>query len=169
MDVAWLEQHALRYVARWESSAAGVASLLERKVRERCERTDESAERVLATIPSVVDALVERGYVDDRRYADGLFERLRRHGTSMARIRATMLGKGVGEEILQEVLAEVEPNAEITAAWKLAQRRGLGPHCKDESRRAKDRERHLGILARQGFDLETALGVVDAETIPESR
>ena len=34
MDLAWLEERALRYAARWEASAAGVATLLERKILE---------------------------------------------------------------------------------------------------------------------------------------
>jgi len=179
MDDHWLEQHALRYAARWETTRRGVAELLERKVRERCDRTGESPEDALPGIPEVVERLVARRYVDDRRFASQLFERLRRQGRSRAQIRMQLRRKGVPDAITLELTRdEAEPEAELRAAWRLARRRRLGPYARepdrdpdrdpesetetDPERRRARRERHLAVLARQGFSLEIACRVVDA-------
>ncbi len=168
MDLAWLEERALRYVARWESSAASVARILERKILERCERTGESPDLVLEMIPALVAQLIERGYVDDRRFAAGTLERQRRRGGSTAQIRARLAAKGISESLLDELLAREDPEVEIRAAWKLARRRRLGPYCDDPAERRQSRDRQIGVLCRQGFEHETALAIVDAQTLPES-
>jgi len=170
LDAAWLEGHALRYAARWETTRRGVAELLERKVRERCERTGESPEAVLARVPGIVEELVARRYVDDRRFATQLTERLRRQGRSRAQIQMQLRRKGVPDGLILEQLrerdgdgADAERDAELQAAWRLARRRRLGPHCPDPERRAALRERHLAALARQGFSREIAERVIDAD------
>jgi regulatory protein len=170
MDRDWLEQQALRYAARWESSAAAVRAHLERKVRERALETGESPDDILGFVPWVIQRLLERNYVDDRRFALTTIDRMRRQGRSTAQIEARLRAKGISESIRQELLKdEVEANdqPELQAAWRLARRRKLGPYCLDSTKRAQHRERHLGVMARQGFDRETAERVVDAENSPE--
>lgn len=182
LDAAWLEGHALRYAARWETTRRGVEELLERKIRERCERTGESPEAALARVPGIVEGLVDRRYVDDRRFAIQLVERLRRQGRSRAQIQMQLQRKGVPDAIILEWTrdeakdggrdeargeADSEPGAEgaegaeLQAARRLARRRRLGPHCPDPERRAALRERHLAALARQGFSREIAELVID--------
>jgi regulatory protein len=163
MDLAWLEERALRYASRWEASAAGVVTLLERKIFERCERTGESSDLALEMIPALVAKLIDRGYVDDRRFAASALERQRRRGASTARIRARLISKGIAESLLDELLAEEDPEMEVRSAWRLARRRRLGPYCDDPAERRELRDRHLGVLSRQGFEHETALEIVDAD------
>jgi regulatory protein len=163
MDADWLERKALAYTARWESTRRGVSQLLERKVRERCDRTDERLEVALALIPEIVERLAARNYVNDRRAANQLFERLRQQGRSRAQIRVRLLRKGVPESIADELTQDDDPEAELRSAWKTARKRGLGPHCTDPERRVANRDRDLAILARQGFSCEIAHRVVDAK------
>ena len=169
MDHAWLEERALRYAADWKASAAGVATLLERKILARCERTGESPDLTLQMIPALVAQLIERGYVDDRRFATGALERARRQGASTARIRARLASKGISESLVDELLAEEAPEIEIRSAWKLARRRRLGPYCDDPAERRASRDRHLGVLSRQGFEHEIALQIVDADGLEFER
>jgi regulatory protein len=162
MDIRWLTDHALRYIGRWESSAAAVGMVLERRIRERCARTDEDPALPLSQIPEVLDDLVARGYIDDRRYATSALDRMRGQGRSTAEIRARLAAKDVDESIVRELLRNEEPESDVRAAWRLAKRRRLGPYCRDTERRQRDRNRHLGILARHGFDRMTAEEVIDA-------
>jgi regulatory protein len=131
LDAAWLERKAIEYAARWESTRQGVAELLERKVRARCDRTNEASEAALALIPEVVERLAARNYVNDHRAATQFFERLRRQGRSSAQISAHLLRKGVTESMLLELARDEDPEAELRAAWRTARRRSLGPHCSD--------------------------------------
>jgi regulatory protein len=162
LDVAWLERKAHEYAARWESTRRGVAEVLERKIRQRCERTGEQAETILARVPEVVERLADRNYVNDQRAADQLFERLRRQGRSQAEIRRRLDRRGVPPSIADALLRDEGPEADLRAAWQLAKKRGLGPYCSDTKRREADRQRHLGILARQGFSSDVAHRVIDA-------
>ncbi|MFP6654478.1 MAG: RecX family transcriptional regulator [Myxococcota bacterium] len=168
MDSNWLGQHARLYASRWESSEASVSTLLERKIRERCARTDESAEAAMTLIPSVIEGLVEQNYVDDLRFAKGVHERQRRRGASSAQIRAKLLAKGIGASLLGSLFASESEDAEARAAWRFAKRRQLGPYCRDPEKREAARERHLSALFRAGFDEDRALRIIDAETIPQA-
>ena len=112
--------------------------------------------------------VVERGYVDDRRFATTLLARLRREGRSVAQIRARLASKGLAEEILEEQLDAEEAGSERRAAWQLAKRRRLGPFCPDPEERRRSRERHLAVLGRQGFDRDVAVAIVDAPESPSS-
>jgi SOS response regulatory protein OraA/RecX len=170
MDARWLERKAVDYAARWEATERGVAELLERKILERCDRTNEASESALALIPEIVEKLVVQKYIDDRRAANQLLERLERQGRSRAQIRARLLAKGVRESMAAELMRNEGLEAgkkELQAAWKTARKRRLGPHSPDPERRAANRERHLGILARQGFTSEVAYQVIDAEEAPK--
>jgi len=168
MDRNWLEQSGLRYAARWESSAAGVGNYLERKIRERCDETGESSDPALAHVPEVVEQLIERGYVDDARFALATIDRMRRQDRSTAQIEARLRTKGLPESVYRDLLQQGETDHEYRAAYRLAQRRRIGPYCQDPEERERDRDRHLAILARRGFDLETAERVIDAKAPPES-
>jgi len=113
-----------------------------------------------------VASLVERGFVDDARYARQRYARARREGRSRAHIRAALLAKGVDPETLDAIeserAAEHEGGEELVAAIRTARRRRLGPFHPEASERAALRERHLGVLARGGFSREVATRVVDA-------
>jgi regulatory protein len=166
-DRDWLEQSAFRYASRWESSSEAVRSLLERKIRERCERSGESPEPLLADVGDILRLLIERGYVDDRRFATETFDRLRRQGRSRAQIRARLAARGICAPLLDELLDRETPEAEHRAAWEFARRKRLGPYCADVEERRARRDRHLAALGRQGFELEVARQIVDAAAIPE--
>ncbi len=161
MDAVWLERLALRYLARWESTLQGVAELLERKVRQRCDRTAEHCEPALALIPEIVERLRVLDYVDDLRFATMGLERLRRRGRSRAQIHAYMQKHGVPDSITAEVLKTDDPGAELQAASRLASQRRLGPYCPDPVAREANRHQHLAALARRGFSQEIALRVID--------
>jgi regulatory protein len=182
LDSDWLEREAMRYVAQWEATRQGVREVLERRLQARCERTGEDPGTLIDAIPRVLDLLVDRGYVDDRRFAKQRIERSRRQGRSTARIRAELEAKGADPSLLAELEAEIATaggtgstgevaaapespgDPELEAAWRTARKRRLGPYCVDPAQRTERRQRHLAVLARQGFSREISYRVVDAHT-----
>ncbi len=182
LDAAWLEREAIGYVAQWETTRHGLSGVLERRLRARCERTNEDPSTILDRIPEVVDRLVGRGYVDDERFAEQQIERGRRQGWSRARIRARLEAKGVDpasfdalEARLREARSErrtsdfdAAPESpideDLEAAWRTARKRRLGPYAKDPNERVERRQRHLAVLARQGFSQDIAYRVIDAKS-----
>lgn len=181
----WLEQEAIRYVAQWETSRQGLSDTLTRRLRTRCERTGEDPQTIVDTISDVVELVVERGYVDDRRFTRQRIERGRRQGRSTAQIRAQLQAKGVEAALFAEVEAELEaernekaasgsdlsPDAafdpDLEAAWRTARKHRLGAYCSDPAKRAARRQQHLATLARRGFSEDIAYRVVDADSTPD--
>jgi regulatory protein len=170
----WLEREAIRYVARWETSRRSVADFLERKLEQRCTRTGEDPGAHHDLIPKVVSRMVDRGYIEDQRLAEQVFARLRRQGKSAAQIRARLQAKGIDPELITQIeehradqaiqVGEQEGREveeEIEAAWVMARKRRLGPFARDLKRRKENRNKHLAVLARQGFSRETSYAVID--------
>lgn len=140
---------------------------LERKIRERCLESGEDPSQTIGFIPAVVGALVEARYVDDERFAEATIHRMRRAGRSTAQIDASLRAKGISESIRQALLPDADrSDQDSKAAWRVVQRRRLGPYCSNPEIRDRDRDRHLAALIRLGFDPEVAERVIDAE-IPE--
>ena len=65
-----------------------------------------------ARASEVLDALVNDGYVDDLRFATA-FARDKAHlgGWGPVKIRFALSGKGIGREVIDAALAEVDPEA----------------------------------------------------------
>lgn len=169
LDPSELERIALRYASRWETSAAGVALHLERKLRERGGASDDEASAAITAIPEIVETLIARGYVDDERFAAAAVDRLRRQGRSTRQIESHLRAKGISEAIAAALLrSRAGSDHDLAAAWRLARRRRLGPYCEDPERRRRDRARQLALFARQGFDRDVAERVLDADRAPES-
>lgn len=179
LDAAWLEREALRYVARQEATRAGVEALLTRRLDRIAERDGTDPAEARAALPEVVSRLVERGYVDDRRFSEQAIARLRRQGCSAAQIRQRLAARGAPEELVESLLrrrderggpfeeagdeGSTAEDEDLAAAWRTARRRGLGPFRSDPEARQARRTRDLGVLARRGFSSEIAHRVIDAD------
>jgi regulatory protein len=113
-----------------------------------------------ALVETVVDRLVEMNYLDDRAFAKAWVEsrdRARPRGESALRRELSL--KGIAREVIDEILAErcgdaegQDPNS--TAAAALLERRRAALARETDPR--KRRQKAYGLLARNGFDPETA-------------
>ena len=179
LDETWLEDEAVRSLARSDQSRRRLMETLERKLDERCARTGEDGEALRGGIPGVVDRLVDRGYVDDHRLGAHLFDRGRAAGRSRAQIEQQLFAKGIEPSTLREIERERSEEVtgarddgggafahadEVEAAFRIARKKQLGPFCPDPDKRIAERQRHLGFLARRGFSSDVAHHVIDAES-----
>lgn len=96
----------------------------------------------------VVERLCERGYVDDRKFAAWYVEnRFVKKGVSQKRLRMELIKKGVGQDVIEEVLGGRNDEEEIR---KMAARK-----------RAKyTQEKLIAYLCRQGFSYDLVRQVV---------
>ena len=166
MDEAWLQHQAMHYVERFAASAAGVRRVLEGRVRRPFARTGEDGSVVRAAIGAVIGKLEALGHVDDSRFARDLAERLRGQGHSLAALRSRLRTKGVRDDLIDALTRAADGDLELRAAWRAAQRRRLGPYCRDPARRVADRQRHLATLGRLGFSYDIARQVIHAAEPP---
>lgn len=109
-------------------------------------------------VEDVIEELVDRGYLDDARYARVFAQdkrELEQWGSE--RIRRALLERGIDRDLVDDTLA---PNAnededgagELARALALLRTRFPGP-----PRDRRERERALGVLLRKGYDPELAL------------
>jgi regulatory protein len=163
-----LENAALVYLARYQTSAENLRRVLTRRV-ERAARAG-GADRT--TAKAWVERLIARfrnaGILDDRAYAEARVAALRRAGASRRAIRARLLKHGVAPDVVEAALKSgaERDHVDLVAAAVLARRRRLGPYRR--GRKADGwRERELALLARAGFSYAVARTVVDAKSIEE--
>jgi regulatory protein len=161
-----LENIALFYLQRFSASAAHLRRVLLRRIDKSLgSGTGHAARR--AEMAAWVDALIARlvagGSLNDRLYAEGLVQKLRRLGKSPAKIRARLLAKGLAAPVIDEIMdaedGASDDEAVFQAALNYARRRRIGPHREtavDQDTRRKD----LGALARAGFSKDVASRVM---------
>ena len=162
---AQLREAALRHLARFSATEAGLVRVLDRRIqrwRRRAEaeraETTEAGLAAQAEARQVARALVEAGVIDDAAYARQRSSRLTRSGRSRRSVSADLAARGISTEIAATVLPASRD--ELPAALEFARRRRIGPFRQSpgDGTRLKD----LGAFARAGYSrgvAEQALGM----------
>jgi len=153
-----LYMRALEYCLMRPHSQRELRDYLYRKTRDT--RTKEGNVRKgvsVALTERVFDRLLEKGYIDDEKFADFWIEnRNLRKGSSKRKLSAELSAKGVDRTIIERFLAETERD-DKTELQKII----------DKKRpRYDDEQKFMSYLARQGFsydDIKSALENNDAE------
>jgi regulatory protein len=157
-DEAALYEAALAHVARYATTEAGLARVLNRRVdrwaRAVGEQDDPEALHAAVAaarkaVRAVVARLVKLGAVNDAAFAAARARSLGRAGRSRIAVAAHLAARGVAREIAQAALPD-DPEAELGAAVLFAHRRRIGPFRRTEAGPDSGR-RELGMLARAGF------------------
>lgn len=101
-------------------------------------------------IESIFNRLSERGYIDDRKFAEYYVEnRFVKKGISQKRLRMELVKKGVPREIIDEVLEESDREDTEEIMKVIAKKRAK-----------YDDEKLIMYLVRQGFSFELAKSLV---------
>ncbi len=137
-------------------------------VRDRSQR--ELERRLLAegyegdVVRSTLEWLRERGYVDDRRFAEQFVAEKVGVGWGWSRIRSGLLEKGLERSVVEAVVQEsgllrtkdTGAEREADPVLALARRRFASQFASDPERAAR---RLAGFLLRRGHDWETIAAV----------
>ena len=167
-DRAQLRAAALSYLARYASTQAGLARVLDRridtwarKIGSRYEAGEQDRAAVAAAVVGakamvreVVATLTQAGAVSDAAFAEIRASSLRRAGRSHRAVAAALAAKGVDPETVRAALDNEEVGgdaAELTAAVRLARKRRIGPFHVGKPPHSPGHLRELAILARAGF------------------
>ncbi len=108
----------------------------------------------------VLDRLEEVGLIDDAAFAESWVEvRQRDRGLSRRALARELRSRGVEREVVEEAVAQVEPEAEEAAARALVERKLAATCGLDRTVRTR---RLVGMLARRGYGEGLAFRVVRA-------
>ena len=158
-DRASLHEAALRHLARFAATEAGLLRVLDRRILRWQHATESAPETVVparAAAREVVRALTASGMLDDAGFAAARSRRLVRAGRSRVAVSAHLAAKGVDAETAGAVLPDA--GAEFLAAVAFARRRRIGPFRSPtgETGAEADGTREMGMLARAGFPRDVA-------------
>lgn len=137
---------ALEYSLMRPHSAKEVRDYLYRKTRDRRTKTGEMKPGVSSAITTrVFDRLVDKGYVDDEKFARYWVEnRSLTKGASARKLTAELRTKGVEQTIIERLLTESERSDESELEKVIAKKQ----------RRYPDQQKFIQYLARQGFSYD---------------
>lgn len=153
-----LHEAALRYLARFAATEAGLRAVLERRI-DRWARAVETGDRddLAAKVEAfkreareIAARLVASGLVNDAEYAQSRAAGLMRSGRSSRAVAARLAAKGIGAELARAALPD-DPDSELGAALVLARKRRIGPFRRGEAPDLAGRRREMAMLARAGF------------------
>jgi regulatory protein len=149
-DARTLHDAALRHLARYGTTQAGLLRVLARRIDRWARAATAEPETIAAcraAAREVVSRLAQVGAVDDAAFAASRARSLARAGRSRRAIGAHLAARGVPSE-LTAALPD-DPAAELAAALAYARRRRIGPFRQPPD--PEQRMRDLGRLARAGF------------------
>ncbi len=117
-----------------------------RRLEKRAERTKNRVKYDFKDL--IAERLIERGYVDDRKFAEYYVEnRFVKKGVSQKRLKMELVKKGISQEIIDEMLGGRNDETEILKMI--------------EKKRGKySDEKLISYLCRQGFSYQLAQDLV---------
>ena len=168
LDRKSIEAKALSYLDRFDASANRLQRILADFVKRRAKALDVDPAPFMVIVAEMLDRYQKNGLVDDRRYGTTMARGLVERGVSRQAIRAKLYARGITASVIDEVVNELSTNdpSEVSAARALAKKRKLGNY-RPESERRENYRRDLGILARAGFDFETAKRALAVDAVTD--
>lgn len=116
-----------------------------------------SREEMTEFSDAIVERLKEKGYLDDRRFAEFWVEnRFVKKGVSSKRLQMELMKKGVAKEVIEEVLQGSERNDKEEMRKIIAKKRAKYTHVNEAGEVEYNDEKMIAYLCRQGFSYEAA-------------
>jgi regulatory protein len=164
LDRQSIEAKALAYLDKFDASTTRLRRILSEFVRKRARELGVDPAAHLQTVEETLVRYQHTGLIDDRRYATSMTQSLITRGASRQAIRTKLHARGIAKDTIEQVLQELGAHrgSELTAARALVRKRRLGHYRPTDEQREHFR-RDLGILARAGFDFETARRALSLE------
>lgn len=153
LDSAALEALALRYVERFATTRGRLTDYLRRKIRER------GWDGPAGDPAAVAQRMADRGYVDDRAFAEARARSLARRGYGERRVAEALRHAHVAAEDAAEAMGS-EAAPAVATALAFARRRRIGPYAGSVGDE-RTRRRHLGAMLRAGHDVTLSRRIVD--------
>ena len=162
-DQQTLHEAALRHLARYAATAAGLTRVLDRRIARWAAAAAADRDETAAAVAEarqvarqIVARLVESGAVDDASFAAARARRLIRAGRSRRAVAAHLAARGVDAATTRTVVAD-DASGELAAALVYARRRRIGPFRAGADADAEAKSRELAMMARAGFPREVAV------------
>lgn len=148
-----LERVALRYVERYATTRAKLATYLVRKLRERGWQGEGAPD-----VEGLAQRMADLGYVNDRLYGEAKAGAMARRGLGARRVRQALRFAGVNGDDADALAPAIEAE-EIASAIAFARRRRIGPYAREAADRVLQ-EKQMAAMIRAGHAPGLARAIV---------
>lgn len=161
-----LKNIGLYYLQRFETSKAGLRSVLLRRIDAYArENLGWNKEEACKAAEDIISEFERMHYIDDSRYAEMKVRDYLSAGKPARYIAGKLKAKGISEADINSVLEQQEYDQQAMAL-KFAKRKKIGPYRAEEERR-EFRQKDMAALVRAGFDYDVVCEVLDSELSSE--
>ncbi len=174
---SYLRNSGLFYLQRFPASSDHFRTVMLRKIKRSCNHhTDQDFDECTAMLDTLIESFITDHILDDQGYINGMINSLRRAGKSRKAIFARLMAKSVPSDKIESALKTYDEDnfedpfeAEFLSALTFARKKRLGLF---DNKEKYDFEKSLAILARQGFQYDTARKIMEIKregiaTLPE--
>lgn len=166
----YLENAGVFYLNRFASSEKNFRRVMQRKIENSLsDHPEQNKDECLEMLEDTIRKFSHLGYLDDTQYTRQSVSSLRKQGKSKRAIISKLRQKGIPPELVEREVQRQDKSLsdasdgtidpELLSALKHCRKKRIGPFHPDSSLYAEDADilkRHLGRLARAGFDYPTA-------------
>ena len=163
-----LMNKALDYLGRYAASQHRLSEVLGRFALRKLDKHDPDT--ITAAISKTLTRCQKLGYLNDDAFALNQARSQRQQGRSKLGIYRRLRQHGLDDSIIAVAIDSTDQhagNGELLAACRFARRRRLGPfdrrRCNDAQNFQAVMQRHLGSLARAGFNIAISRKVICLE------
>ena len=162
-----LQNIALYYLERFDSSSANLYQVLKRRIYNY-KRTDEgfNISEAEVWINDIIEKFEKLGYLNDTRYAEFKVQNYINAGKPERYIRQKLQAKGIDEQVLDSIFQAQDFNEEEMAK-KFVAKKKIGPYRKDETKRKECWQKDVSAVIRAGFSYEIAKKIIGFENIDD--
>lgn len=163
-----LRNQALHYIGKFETSAANLKQVLQRKAKRALYHHDDiEDEAVNDWIDDIIRDFSDKGWISDDRYAEVRSRSLSRQGKSARGIAQNLASKGVGRDVIEDTINDLnEEESDLVRACRLTRKRRLWQY-RAEEKRADRLDKDKAVLARAGFSFEVIDRIFRCQTIED--
>ena len=157
-----LRNYAYDYLEKYNPSKQQLKIYLFKKILKKKQAIYKKKE-LLNLIDEVIKTMIEQNLVNDKSYSDIKSRDFLRRGYSLNKIRFNLIKKGIDEKYIKASISKIKDNQadpDFFSAIKICKKRRIGP-AREEANRNLFYKKDISILARWGFNFDTAKKILD--------
>ncbi len=167
---SYLHNSGLFYLQRYGASVHQFRQTMTRKIKRSCDyHQDQNMPECLELLEKLIQKLERLKLLDDNAYVETKINSMQQRGYSARMIKQKLATKGITQDTVDTHLVDYDANeynidgknADLIAALKQCRKRRIGPFANSPEK--ADPQKSLAILARQGFDFDTARTALNYE------